>query len=299
MFDNQIAALRHRPLWPYLELVRLPNLFTAAADVLAGFAIASASADTQSLPLLLLAGILLYAGGVVLNDACDAELDAIERPERPIPSGRAGLGNAFALAGIFLLAGVLAAFVASPISGTLAFIIALGCIAYDGWAKHEPILGPLTIGGCRALTLLLGISAVPALVAQFAWVGAVPLLHVVGVTVASHGEVHGGRRPTLFFAFSASVLVILLMAAIAGSQPEGLMSLPFLVLFGILVLPPLVQAHRKPDVANVRGAITRAILGLIVLDAALAAAYSGPVIALAIAALLPAALLLSRLLAVT
>ena len=30
----------------------------------------------------------LYAAGMVLNDAFDAELDARERPERPIPSGR-------------------------------------------------------------------------------------------------------------------------------------------------------------------------------------------------------------------
>lgn len=299
MLDNRATALRQRPLWPYLELVRPPNLFTAAADVLAGFAVATAFSATASLPLLLLSGVLLYGGGVALNDACDAELDARERPERPIPSGRADRTLALVLAIGLLCAGVASAWMASPTSGALALAIALGCVAYDGWAKHEPLLGPLTIGGCRALNLLLGLSAAPALISELAWLGAIPLLHVAGVTVASHGEVHGGTRPTLFFALAAVLLVLLLMIAIAGSRPEGLISLPFLALYALTVLPPLARAHREPSAGNVRSAVGRAVLALIVLDAALAAAYAGPPLALAIVALLPGAILLSRVLAVT
>jgi len=69
------------------ELVRLPNVFTAPADVAMGLAAAGASWEPRY-ALLFGASMLAYAGGMALNDACDAELDAVERPKRPIPSGR-------------------------------------------------------------------------------------------------------------------------------------------------------------------------------------------------------------------
>ena len=71
----------------YLELLRPPNVMTAVADVLAGYAVAGLS-NWAALPWLLGATACLYAGGVVLNDFFDRHLDARERPERPLPSGR-------------------------------------------------------------------------------------------------------------------------------------------------------------------------------------------------------------------
>src|SRR5207247_76223 len=89
-------ALRRQGLFPYLQLVRPANLLTANADVLAGFA-AVGLKNPAALPLLLVATTALYGGGVVLNDVFDARLDAVERPERPLPSGRAAMGGASAL----------------------------------------------------------------------------------------------------------------------------------------------------------------------------------------------------------
>ena len=74
-------------LRPYVELLRPPNVTTALGDVLAGYAVAGRG-QPQALPPLLMATMCLYAGGVVLNDVCDVDIDRIERPERPIPSGR-------------------------------------------------------------------------------------------------------------------------------------------------------------------------------------------------------------------
>src|SRR6188472_1418057 len=93
---------------PYLELVRPANVATALADVLAGFAIAGL-VPWRALPWLLVATSCLYAGGVVLNDVFDRQIDAIERPERPLPSGRAGVGSATALGAALLTLGVGAA----------------------------------------------------------------------------------------------------------------------------------------------------------------------------------------------
>ena len=85
-----LAALhvgRHCLAGQRLELLRPANVVTALADVLAGFAIADLG-NPLALPWLLLSTASLYGGGVVLNDFFDRALDAVERPERPIPSGR-------------------------------------------------------------------------------------------------------------------------------------------------------------------------------------------------------------------
>jgi len=89
-----------------LELVRLPNVFTAPSDVAMGMAV-SGVALTSSHAALLLASACAYAGGMALNDACDAPLDAHERPERPIPSGRISRASAFGVAAVLSLFGVI------------------------------------------------------------------------------------------------------------------------------------------------------------------------------------------------
>src|SRR3954463_8694206 len=96
----------------YLELLRPANVVTAVADVLAGYAVAGRG-NHRALPWLLAATVCLYAGGGVLNDVFDRTLDAVERPERPIPSGRVTASRAALLGGMLLAAGVALAAVAS------------------------------------------------------------------------------------------------------------------------------------------------------------------------------------------
>ena len=108
----------------YLQLMRPANIITAIADILAGCAIAiSFKHQSDSLTFipteiiwLILSTIGLYGGGVVFNDVFDAKLDAIERPERAIPSGRASKTGASILGLILLAFGVLTAWQVSEIS---------------------------------------------------------------------------------------------------------------------------------------------------------------------------------------
>ena len=73
----------------WLQLMRLPNVFTAAADVMMGYLVTHGTLRPAShFALLAAASCLLYLSGMILNDVFDAEVDAKERPERPIPSGR-------------------------------------------------------------------------------------------------------------------------------------------------------------------------------------------------------------------
>src|SRR3954463_16812892 len=92
----------------YVELIRPANVATALGDVLAGYTVAGLG-NHAALPWLLLSTACLYAGGVVLNDFFDRDLDRIERPERPIPSRRVTAAAAGRLGAGLLAAGIFAA----------------------------------------------------------------------------------------------------------------------------------------------------------------------------------------------
>ena len=176
-----------------LQLLRPANVATALADVLAGFAIAGLG-NRAALPWLLLATAALYAGGIVLNDVFDREIDRLERPERPIPSGRIRTAHAAALGAGLLVVGVGAAAAANTTALIVALAIAACVLLYDAWGKRHAAVAPLNMAMCRALNLLLGVAAVPAALAS-AWpIAAVPLLYIYAVTAISRGEVHGGSR---------------------------------------------------------------------------------------------------------
>lgn len=68
------------------ELVRAPAALSVPGDVLSGAAAAGALGPRT--PALAGASVLLYWAGMAANDWADRRLDAVERPERPIPSGR-------------------------------------------------------------------------------------------------------------------------------------------------------------------------------------------------------------------
>src|SRR5690606_17408012 len=147
----------------YAQLTRPANVVTAISDVIAGTALATlylTGGDWQwPVDAMLLIGVSTmgrYAGGVGLNAVFDARLDAAERPERPIPSGRVSLESATWF-GIFLFAvGVGSAAAVSMLSGLIAVAIVVSCLVYDKWAKHSVVAGPTVMGLCRGLNLLLG-----------------------------------------------------------------------------------------------------------------------------------------------
>ncbi|OXM44424.1 4-hydroxybenzoate polyprenyltransferase, partial [Amycolatopsis thailandensis] len=77
----------------YVELVRAPAALTVLGDTVAGSAAAGLKMTGRRL-LLPLSSVAFYWAGMALNDWADRNLDARERPERPIPSGRVSAGAA-------------------------------------------------------------------------------------------------------------------------------------------------------------------------------------------------------------
>ncbi len=293
-------------LRPWLQLVRPPNLVTAAADVLAGWAVAGAG-NVQPLPWLLGASVSLYAGGVVLNDVCDVRVDARERPERPLPSGQVPVVAAAVLAGFLLAAGVAEASRASPLGGALAAAIAALAVTYDTWSKPRRLAGPLNMGICRALNLLLGMTAVPASPVSHWPLALLPLAYVGGVTALSRGEVHGAPRAALLVSGGLMAGVIASVAALAWTVAPArgnafsarVIAASCTLLLAWLVLPPLRGALRSPNARTIQAAVRAGILALLVLDASIAAAFGGWLSAMTILVLLPLAHGLGRAFAVT
>lgn len=288
------------------RLMRPANMVTAVSDVLAGIAISGFFSawvfNTEHfLPVFLLCicTAALYGGGVVFNDVFDAELDCIERPERPIPSGVVSLGEAALSGGLLLLSGIFLAFLISNTAGLLAVTIAIAALVYNKWGKHQFFLGPLNMGLCRGLNLLLGICILPNVVWGLWYIAIVPIIYIASITMISRGEVHGSNRSPLYTAAAFYALVIGCIIFFSLSKETLYMVLAFLALFSWMIYKPLLKAIGAPAGKNIGKAVKAGVIALIVMNAAWAAAAGAVFAAIIIILLLPVSLYLSRLFAVT
>ncbi len=286
-----------------LSLTRPANLVTAIADVLAGMAIAGyfMIPDSAIAPInwLCLATVGLYGGGVVFNDVFDAELDAVERPERPIPSGIISKRSAIILGTVLLIIGIAASFLVNQTAGFLAIGISIASLVYDRFGKHHNWLGPVNMGLCRGLNLLLGVSILPEQVLPWMWVGLVPIVYIAAITMISRGEVHGGSPTILRAGGILYALVIGSVAALAQRQKQLGTALPFLALFGYYIFPPLWRAVKEPVGRNIGLAVKAGVLSLIVMNAAWVAAFATFPLAFLVFCLLPLSRFLAKAFAVT
>jgi 4-hydroxybenzoate polyprenyltransferase len=147
---------------PILRLIRLPNVFTALADIIAGYFIATYGSPPQwgAFALLCGASAALYLSGMALNDYADREEDARVRPQRPIPSGAVSPSTALSVGICLMLGGAVLAALVGRTSLICAGVLAVAVAAYDFLAKGKTLAGPLTLGVCRAANIVLSMSAV-------------------------------------------------------------------------------------------------------------------------------------------
>jgi hypothetical protein len=188
----------------------LPNVFSVLADAIAGPVLAThvfkAAPAWGALALSCGASASLYLAGMAFNDIADVREDTRVRPNRPIPSGAVSWRGAIACACILMLVGIgLAALLSRA-----AFYFSLGVVAaillYDFVAKGRFLFGPLALGLCRGLNMLMVISAVAGFDAAWArgyfwepqWFAAcASALYGAGVTAFSAQEETGQGRGAL------------------------------------------------------------------------------------------------------
>lgn len=290
----------------YLRLMRPANILTAITDILAGIAISgfliTGLGDVQTIlqvTCLAIATVGLYGGGVVFNDVFDAALDRIERPERPIPSGIISRTEAIVLGVYLLLLGVLAAFTVGELAGFIAVSIAIAALVYNKWGKHNKLLGPVNMGLCRGLNLLLGMSIIPQSLEKYGWLAFLPVLYIAAITMISRDEVHGGKKRTLWYAAVGYGIVYTTIFVFAAFNHKFLEVIPFLLVFIWMIMNPLLVAMKEPIGPNIGKAVRGGIIGLIAMNAAWVAAFAPFPYALAVLVFLPLSFLLSRAFAVT
>ncbi|HMP72699.1 MAG TPA: UbiA family prenyltransferase [Kiritimatiellia bacterium] len=189
---------------------------TVPGDVLAGGLWAvSSGGDPRALVTAGVAAVLFYCFGLLLNDWADVEVDRRERPGRPLPSGVVSPGQALTVAGVCATLGLAGlAWATSPAALGMGMGLVGLIVLYNFAAKRHPVTGALTMGACRAGSLLLGAFAV---------------------------QVEGGAPPVSVFSLAMGlgiyIAAVTLVARqeMAGRPSAALVGLPTVAL-GLLIL---------------------------------------------------------------
>lgn len=294
--DPVPPAATQATLLTWLKLMRLPTVFTALSNILCGYYISRPERDLPTLATdptlwwLLLASAGLYLGGMVLNDVFDAELDAKERPGRPIPSGKISKGAAAVFGGLLMVVGVVAAWCAGRVSGSgstsvvVAIILAAGVVLYDSVLKNTKA-APLGMGGCRFLNLILGascssgqlLSTDPVHVAV--WIAGALGLYVFGVTWFAMNEAGNSSKMSLALGLLLAMCGIALDAVLGWRLLEtGSAAMGALVALGIVagnVMLRCVKAIAANHPVLLQKTVGFMLLNIIFIDAAMTFCMTG------------------------
>lgn len=304
---------------PWLQLARISNLPTVWTNVTAAWLVTGGGWQDARLLWLILAGSLLYTGGMILNDAADVKFDREHRRERPIPSGQVSLRAAWGIGLGMLLVGAWLAFAkgwAHPlmIAGLVACIL-----FYDMY--HKPWAGSVIVmGACRAFLVLMtgsalvidrAIQSTKGLVEpafrltgdSLAFLAPGNLIHaaalgcyIVGITMAARSE-HKGSALGL----AKRLLAIVLLAAplIAGMVKYSLFGpwdvLVYMALGWLLSVPIGFISKGGPSIGRGVGWL---LAGIVIVDALAVATVSLP-LAFLVACLAPVLRIWQRWVAAT
>ncbi|WP_406276093.1 UbiA family prenyltransferase [Streptomyces sp. NBC_00191] len=203
----------------WAELLRVSALFTVPGDALAGAAAVGVRPNGRTL-LAVGSSLCLYEAGMALNDWADREVDAVERPHRPIPSGRVSAGAALGAAGALTGAGLVLASRAGRPALAVASALSVTVWSYDLYFKHTAG-GPAAMAAARGLDLVLGAVATDSGAARLG-VGSGDA-RGAGVPGAPRGAfaAGGGRRGILAAVPSAAVLSAHTYAVTSVSRHEA------------------------------------------------------------------------------
>ena len=257
-----------------LRLGRVSNLPTVWTNTLAGAVLAGAAGFGAQFALLAVAFTLFYTGGMFLNDAFDAAIDARERPERPIPSGAVTRGAVFGwgfgqmAAGVALLAVI-------GVAPALAGLSLAAAITYYDWNHKTNPLSPVVMGLCRVFIYLGAGLAYTLALPDALWIGAALLLcYLIGLTyVAKQENLERVENlwPLVFLAAPVAY-----GAWVSMAQPAA--GLFWLAFTGwMLVALWFLRRRRKGDIPR---AVVSLIAGISLLDALLIAGAGSPGLAL-------------------
>jgi 4-hydroxybenzoate polyprenyltransferase len=297
-------------LLAWLQLMRLPNVFTAMADIFMGFWLTHETLQpVGAFALLLLSSSCLYTAGMVINDLFDLEQDRRERPQRPLPSGRVPMKDAVRFGFTLILLGEIFSAATAWLARdwrpvTIAPVLAILILRYNSRWKRTTF-GAVAMGGCRFLNVLLGMSVSPEPWSAANWIVAAGIgVYIVGITWFARREATVSRRFQLLDGFIRVLGGMVLLWSFPFFPPHAVLDATFaghwqywLLLWlalAALIGWRFVRAIAKPQPALVQAAVKTGILGIIALDAAMVLGVRGCVPAIGVLLLLVPAILLGR-----
>ncbi len=290
--------------------MRIPNVFTAMADIFAGYFVASSAINSIPRPelliILLSASSSLYISGIIFNDYFDYQTDLKERPFRPLPSGRISKTRALYLATTFMIAGNVLAALSSLQSFVVSIVLSAFILAYDMKSKDTP-LGPINMGANRFLNVILGASVI---IPGFAWetvasyslyaIASILLLYVCIITIMSKMEVTGmqGKKTYIIIFGMLFVMCVTVLLKFISVLPDWSIFLN-LSIFALVTLPSLKNLLANPSAEQVQRSVKVLVLGIIILDSIFVAGSSGMLMGIAVLSLIVPAMFLSKVVYVT
>lgn len=266
-----------------LRLGRISNLPTVWSNTLAGVALAGGSIWSQMTLWLAIGLSLFYVAGMFLNDAFDQDIDAIERPDRPIPAGLVSANTVFAAGFGLMLAGLGLVLLASTESGTessamaAALVLAAAIVFYNWHHKGNP-LSPFFMGLCRVLAYMTaGLAVIVWPTGSLVLAALVALGYLIGLTYAAKQEALDRLESLWPLAFLAAPVIYGLVAL--AMQFEAIL---LILLTGLVAWIGLALFYlRRRQKGDVPKAVVSLIAGISLVDAlflAAAGAVSGALV---------------------
>ena len=297
----------------YLALIRLPNVFTAPTNVLAGYfsSVALEDANGTHLGALMISSALLYVAGIILNDYFDIEVDKKERPSRPLASGMIKKEHAMVVALAALIAANTISIVAVSLE-SFAISVALSgvIVAYNYRLKRSAVTGSLSMGTARFLNVILGASPALGAIIFLNSIGTGPLnlwtvasaaaslfAYVIAIMMLSRREVIGSGRQDHVVAFSIVFAVIVSMGILGVILDFNLAFLINLSIFAAAMIFTFKHYLARTSSAEfLQKTIRNMVVSIVILDSVFVSGTAGLVYGMVtLLFILPAVVLAKKL----
>jgi geranylgeranylglycerol-phosphate geranylgeranyltransferase len=254
--------MRLSGLW---RITRPVNSIVAGIAGLLGYLIAAGALAPEALILIPIIAFIT-AGGNVVNDYCDRAIDAINRPDRPIPSGDISPRAALIFSGSLFAAGLATCLFASPLCLAIAIFNSVLLVLYAVSFKRLPLVGNAAVSYLSASIFLFG----GALISSAGLVQNLPVAAITFLAMLSRelfkdiedmqGDQEGGARtlPMLTGVKSTGILALVLAACavLASWLPVmrwwGPAYLFAITICDAVILAGALQAFQCPDSACMR-----------------------------------------------
>ncbi len=260
---------------PYLEIMRPGNAIMTVVAVLL-VAIISGVFNINILLACIVVFIITGAGNSI-NDYFDHKIDAINKPYRPIPSGRISLKRVGIYSLTLLSVGTILAFIIGLIPGIIALSTSLLMVYYAYSLKRKFLIGNLVISFLTGLTFVFGGVIVGEILASI-YLGFYPFIATMAREIIKDMEdVEGDQKEgattlPISSGMRASSIIAAFFLILLTSSPVlyflGILSIfyiPLLIIAILIFLYNAISILRNQSTENAGNVSTKIKIGMVII----------------------------------